>query len=47
MRLLVGFILLCCLLGVLLRRRDVKASAWIVCALALLLSAGYSFLPHL
>ena len=47
MRLLGGFIVLCCLLGVMLRRRDLKASAWIVFALALLLSASYFFLPQL
>ena len=47
MRLFAGFILLCCLLAVVLRRKDLKASAWVVLALALLVSAGYFFLPLL
>lgn len=47
MRLFAGFILLCCLLSVVLRRKDLKASAWVIFALALLASAGYFFMPWL
>ena len=47
MRLFAGFILLCCLLSVALRRRDLKASIWALLGLALLVSAGYFFLPQL
>ena len=43
MKLFIAFILICFVAAALLRRRDLKASVYMLCALALLVSIGYFF----